>query len=464
MVDQYLWGEVDRISPEAPVPVVSISRDTCTLGGAGNVVNNLAAMNVKVAVASVIGTGKDAEVLVNMFQDLGVDASGLIQDPERPTTRKTRVIAGHQQLLRIDHETAKEITELQVQQLIHYVEKRIDYFSLVLISDYGKGVLPAALVRRVITLASQHNKITIVDPKGFDYSKYAGATIITPNKKEASLAAGMEITDDDSLQVAGEKLLHQVPVRNVLITCGKDGMALFQGHEPALHIASEAKQVFDVSGAGDTVVAILGAGLAAGLSVEDAASVANVAAGVVVGKLGTATLSPQELGSALLARREPFASKKLRSLSELAIDLTQARSKGKKIVMTNGCFDLLHVGHIKLLSESKRMGDILVVAIDDDESVRALKGGNRPVVCVHERVSIISALDCVDYVTVFAAADLAGAIAQIRPDILTKGSNYTIATISGSEIVEGYGGSVVLVPITEQTSSTQIIDQIKRGE
>ncbi|MBW2172426.1 MAG: D-glycero-beta-D-manno-heptose-7-phosphate kinase [Deltaproteobacteria bacterium] len=464
MIDEYLWGEVERISPEAPVPVVSVTRDTTTLGGAGNVVNNLVALGAKVSVASVIGAGESAEgtLLLKLFKDLGVDTSGLIQESTRPTTKKTRILAGHQHVLRIDRETNQEISGEHVDKLIRFVRERIDAFDVVLVSDYGKGLLTKDLLNQLIDVANQNEKTIIVDPKGLDFKKYAGATAITPNKREASLAAGTEIVDDVSLMTAGETLVQGVPVQKVLISCGKEGMVLFEHGNKPHKISAEALQVFDVSGAGDTVLAVLGLGLASGGSFKEAAVFANVAAGIVVGKVGTATVSREELERFLEFSTRGLAAKH-KTLPDLASTAERLRAEGKRIVMTNGCFDLLHVGHIRLLSESKNMGDVLIVAIDDDESVKTLKGEDRPVIRVQERLRIISALDSVDYVTLFSTEELEQVIEAIQPDILTKGSNYTTDTVLGREIVERSGGEVVLIPITESVSSSRIINQIKQG-
>jgi D-beta-D-heptose 7-phosphate kinase/D-beta-D-heptose 1-phosphate adenosyltransferase len=467
MIDEYLWGEVERISPEAPVQVVSVVRNSSTLGGAGNVVNNLVALGAKTSVAGVIGAREslDSGLLLKLFNDLGVDTTGLIQDPARSTTKKVRILAGHQHVLRIDRETKQEISQANVARLVQFVKERIHGFDVVLLSDYGKGLFTDTLLRQIIDLAKQNRETIIVDPKGLSFKKYAGATVITPNKREASLAAGIEIVDDVSLIAAGQKLLQDIPVQKVLMTCGKEGMVLFEDGKEPYWIAAEARQVFDVSGAGDTVLAVLGLGLASGEPEADfrqAAALANVAAGIVVGKVGTATVSREELQRAL----EPSVGglpAKQKTLSDLIPIAERLRAEGKTIVMTNGCFDLLHVGHIKLLSASKKMGDVLIVAIDDDESVKALKGEKRPIIGAQERLRIISALDSVDYVTLFSTKELEHVIEAVRPDILTKGSNYTTESVLGREIVERSGGRVVLIPITEEVSSTRIINQIKEG-
>jgi D-beta-D-heptose 7-phosphate kinase/D-beta-D-heptose 1-phosphate adenosyltransferase len=461
MIDEYVWGQVDRISPEAPVQVVSVLRDSTTLGGAGNVVNNLAALGAKVVVAGVIGSGANADAMISMCRSLGVNTSGLVQDPERPTTRKTRIIGGHQHVLRIDRETKQSISESQCKAIADFVADSIDTLDLVLISDYGKGLFTKSLLRKTIQVAKTSGKPVIVDPKGLDFTKYAGATAITPNKKEASLAAGIEIVDDKSLEAAGAKLLGETGVEKVLMTCGKDDMVLFEKGRKPYRISAEARQVFDVSGAGDTVLAVLGLGVASGSSFRQAAALANVAGRIVVGKVGTATVSAEELRKVFEPSEGVVASKQ-KTLTDLVPIVEQLRAEGKTIVLTNGCFDLLHVGHIKLFAASKKKGDVLIVAIDDDDSVCALKGEGRPIISEHERVRIISAMDTVDYVTVFATKDLEDMLEAIRPHVLTKGSNYSDKPVLGREIVEKLGGKVDLVPMEEAVSSSQVIDKIKK--
>jgi len=330
-----------------------------------------------------------------------------------------------------------------------------------LISDYGKGLITEALMARLIAAAQKHKKITIADPKGLDFSKYSGVSLITPNKKEAALASGIEVVDEKTLIEAGNKILQRVGIDKLLITCGKDGMVLFDRNKAPYKIRAETRQVYDVSGAGDTVLAVFGLSVASGISFEDGAVLANTSAGIVVGKVGTATVSRQELSSAL---KHDDISLKHKDLSELPVLIQDMKKKGKRLVMTNGCFDLLHAGHIMLFSASKKLGDVLIVAIDDDDSVRDLKGKGRPVISASERVRVISALDTVDYVVVFSSQELSKLIEIIRPDVLTKGSNYTSEEVFGRELVEQLGGRVVLIPVTEKISSTRIINNIRNSE
>ena len=458
MIDEYVWGSVDRISPEAPVQIVTVNREEYTLGGAGNVVNNLAALGAQVAVAGVIGTLEDGDRLMAMFTALGVDASGVIRDPVRPTTRKTRIIAAGQHVLRIDRETRSVIPDETYGKMEEFIRRKLPESNIMLISDYGKGVVTPSLVRTAARMADACGKIVIADPKGLDFSKYRGVSMLTPNRKEASLAAGVDITDDASLSRAAERILKTAGVRHLLVTRGKDGMVLFEEGAPPYAIPAETRQVYDVSGAGDTVISVFGLGVAAGLAFREAASLANTAAGIVVGKVGTATITPRELSAAL---KQDDISQKHKSPDEISQIASSLRRKGCRIVLTNGCFDLLHAGHIRLFSASKQMGDVLIVAIDDDMSVRRLKGHGRPVVAARERVRILSALDSVDYVVVFSTETLPQLIDAIRPDVLTKGSNYTSDTVLGREQVARMGGRVALVKVTENISSSEIIQNIR---
>jgi D-beta-D-heptose 7-phosphate kinase/D-beta-D-heptose 1-phosphate adenosyltransferase len=460
MIDEYLWGAVDRISPEAPVQVVSVDREELTLGGSGNVINNLVALGARVSAVGVTGTGPNGKCLMDELSRLGVGSEGIISEKNRPTTKKTRIIAAQQQVLRIDRETRDKLLKKTHNAIVKAAEKMISGVDVILISDYGKGLVSAELVSKLTGKARKHGKLTIVDPKGLDFSKYSGAHVITPNKKEASLAAGIEIIDDKSLFEAGRRLVKKTGVDKLLITCGKDGMVVFEAGRKPQKISTQARQVFDVSGAGDTVLAVLGLACAAELPFDQAVTLANIAAGIVVAKVGTATVSRKELADALQLASGDSPSKQisLKALSKLCSDL---RKKGKRIVLTNGCFDVLHVGHVKLLSASKHLGDVLIVAIDDDASVRRLKGPQRPVINENERLRIISALDSVDHVILFSSGELNKVIEAARPDVLTKGNDYTVSRVQGRKIVERHGGRVELIPITENISSTQVINNIK---
>lgn len=302
MIDEYLWGEVDRISPEAPVPIVSVKKETSTLGGAGNVINNLVAMGAAVSVVGTAGTGTTGRMMLEKFKELGVDTGGIIDEPDRPTTRKTRVIASNQQVLRIDRETKKEISLSTLERLISFINGVVCRVDLVIISDYDKGLVTRELVRQTVAIARAHGIPVLADPKGIDFTKYSQVSILTPNQKEAGLATGIDIKTDQDLIMAGTRIMALADLERLVVTCGKDGMMLFEQDKEPIRIASQARQVFDVSGAGDTVISILGLALAVGESFEQSAAIANAAAGIVVGKVGTATASPGELELALNKR------------------------------------------------------------------------------------------------------------------------------------------------------------------
>jgi len=462
MVDEYLWGNVDRISPEAPVQIVSVKEENSTLGGSGNVANNLIELGAKVSLAGVIGSDRYGRLLLAKLNKLGVNTDGIVKEPERPTTRKTRIIADNQQVLRIDRETKKDISRQTHDVILNYIESVISDVDLVLISDYGKGLITDALLSSLTSVIKKHKKISIADPKGRNFLKYSGVSLLTPNKKEAAIASGIEIVDESTLIKAGNRILKIVKIEKLLITCGKNGMVLFEHNKNPYYISAQARQVFDVSGAGDTVIAVLGLVVASGASFAKAAFIANAAAGIVVSKVGTSTVSKNELLLALSPVCDHASTKHI-SFSELPAVIQKLKADNKKIVLTNGCFDLLHSGHIMLLSASKKLGDVLVVAIDDDKSVSKLKGPGRPIIGEKERISILGALDSVDYVVVFSSKQLNKIIEIIRPDILTKGGNYIFEDVMGRELVERCGGRVALVPVTKNVSSSSIIDNIRKG-
>lgn len=462
MLDAYLWGDAERISPEAPVQVVSVTAEEHVLGGAGNVISNLAALGAKASAVGVIGSGSDAQLILDLLNGLGVHTNGVIQDPERPTTRKTRIIADHQHVLRFDKETKANIDPQIVNQISQAAVELIAETDLTLVSDYGKGVIGATLMKKLAAAAQKYGKLLIVDPKGLDFKKYAGASILTPNQKETALAAGIEIIDDQSLTKAARRLMKKTAIDKILVTRGKDGMVYFKGNAHPHRIGTRARQVFDVSGAGDTVLAFLGLGIAAGYSTKEAIALANTAAGIVVGKVGTATVNKTELAANLNLIPNPTLLKQ-KTVAELFGIAQKLHETGKRIVLTNGCFDLLHAGHIMFLSASKQLGDILVVAIDDDASVSKLKGPGRPIIKATERLRIISALDSVDYVVGFSSHQLNELIESLRPSILTKGSNFSADQVLGRDIVERFGGRVEIIPVTEGISASQIINDIKNS-
>jgi D-beta-D-heptose 7-phosphate kinase / D-beta-D-heptose 1-phosphate adenosyltransferase len=459
MLDEYLWGKTDRISPEAPVQVVDVLREDLRLGGAGNVANNLLALGCQVTVASVIGEDENGWALLKAFSRQGIDTTPVYQEPGRRTSRKTRVIASNQQIVRIDRETREPLSEQYAQQLTDWLQQNVSGFDVVLVSDYLKGVLTSAVLSAITTTAAIRKIPVLVDPKGTDYRKYRGATCLTPNRKEAEAASGVPIRDQESLRQAADTLMTLVELDNLLITRSEEGMSLFCGNGETVHIPTVAREVFDVTGAGDTVLALLACGLAGGLPLAEAARLANIAAGIAVAKLGTSTVTPAEIIDAVAAVHRDSDSK-IKNRDVLATIMESERIKGRQIVFTNGCFDLLHAGHVKYLQAARRLGDLLIMGLNSDASVRRLKGPKRPLIGEEERGHILAALDCIDYVCLFDEDTPLELITALKPHILVKGGDYTADGVVGKEIVEANGGRVELIPFVDGKSTTNIIEKI----
>jgi len=459
MLDEYLWGKAERISPEAPVQVVDVQSEDIRLGGAGNVVNNLVTLGCRVAVCSVIGSDDNGSLLQDIFTRMGVETAALFAEPTRRTGKKTRVIAANQQIVRIDRESRELITAESEEAIIAFLEREGSNFQVLVVSDYLKGVLTARVLQAIISIGRSKSIPVVVDPKGSDYSKYRGATIITPNRKEAEQAAGTPIVDDVSLLAAAATLLDKLQLAALLITRSEAGMSLFRADGATLHIPTVAREVYDVTGAGDTVLAVLSLGLASGMSLEDAAALANAAAGIAVGKLGTSTVSPAEI-LAEVASGHKDSDNKIKNLDVLEVIIAAEKSKGKIIVFTNGCFDLLHVGHVKYLQKARSCGDILVLGLNSDASIRRLKGKKRPLIGQDERAHILAALDCIDYVVIFDEDTPLRLISTLKPSVLVKGGDYTLDGVVGREVVEATGGRVELVSFVDGKSTTNIIEKI----
>ncbi|HMW34039.1 MAG TPA: D-glycero-beta-D-manno-heptose-7-phosphate kinase [bacterium] len=456
ILDKFIWGSVDRISPEAPVQVVNMRRETLALGGAANVAHNLAAIACDVTMLGVIGQDAHGAALKEALGQAGIHSSHVVTDTTRPTTTKTRVMAGSQHVVRIDNEVADAVSPDVENQIIASVKKIIGNVDAVIISDYQKGVLTDKVLLNTIQLARQAGVPSIVDPKRRDFSAYSGATIIKPNLKEAEAATGKKLTNADEVLKAGRSLVNQYQTDAVLITRGKDGMMLVEARTHT-SIAATAREVFDVTGAGDTVSAFLGMMLASKATLAEAAEVANLAAGVAVSRMGTVTVTREEV----LHQMEQSASgsRKILTAGEASVLIAGIRGK-KKIVFTNGCFDILHVGHITLLNQARALGDALVVGLNSDASVRRLKGEKRPIVSEQERAHILAALASVDYVVLFDEDTPLELIRQIQPDILVKGSDYTLDRVVGRAEVESYGGRVALVDLVVGFSTTNIVESI----
>ena len=459
MLDEYLWGKTGRISPEAPVPVVDISQDDLRLGGAGNVVNNLRALGCQVQVCSVLGDDADGRCLLSQLEQTGVDVAGALFDVDRKTSRKTRILASNQQMMRIDRESRQPLSGEIEKQLIDEIVARITHVDVVFLSDYGKGVLTDLVLSRVIQAGRSQGVPVVVDPKGTDYCRYRGATLLTPNRSEASEASGIRIEDNSSLAAAGKKLLELADLDALVLTRSEEGMSLFFRRGDQIDLPTRAQEVFDVSGAGDTVLALVGIGLAAKLSLKQAATVANIAAGIVVGKVGTSTVSSREIMQAVLQNGLPEESK-IQTSQTLADILSHARKYGKRVVFTNGCFDLLHAGHVSYLQRARELGDILVVGLNTDQSVQRLKGPTRPLVNEDDRAFVIAALACVSYVVLFDEDTPLELIKELRPDVLVKGADYTLDNVVGRREVESWGGAVELIEFIHGRSTTGIVERI----
>lgn len=457
MIDHYLWGGCERISPEAPVQVVDIARETTVLGGAGNVINNLITLGARVSVAGVIGDDENGEELRAMLGTIGVNSEGLIKQPNRKTSKKSRIIASNQQILRYDKESKESIEVTSEKAIIAYVTNVIDACDIVILSDYGKGVITDAVALGVITVAKSAGKKVLVDPKGKDYRKYSGAYLLTPNKKEASEATGIVINDESSLKKALLNLKERCNLECSMITLSEDGIAIY---DTSMRLfPTVAKEVFDVTGAGDTVIASLSFALSCGYTIDEAAPFANHAAAVVVGKIGSATVTLSEIEEYESSLHQSTSEMHIKSKEEIYTLAKRLKKEGKKVVFTNGCFDILHVGHVKYLQEAKSYGDVLIVGLNSDSSVRELKGPTRPVNLEEDRAYILAALESVDYVVLFSEETPHELIKNIEPDILVKGGDYEGKSVVGAEFAK----ELRLVQFVDGKSTTATITRINEG-
>ncbi len=455
MIDHYLWGSAERISPEAPVQIVDIAKESSVLGGAGNVINNLISLGATVNVASVLGDDVIAKELSIMLKSIGVKTEGLVTEVGRKTSKKSRVIAANQQILRYDKESKETISETSAEKILKAIEKDLFVTDMIILSDYGKGVISEALAQAVIKLAKEQNVRVLVDPKGTDYSKYRGAHMLTPNKKEASEATQIEIVDDASLEKALLSLKEQCDLERSMITLSEDGIAIYDGE--VKRFPTVAQEVFDVTGAGDTVIASIAFGLSAGLSIEETARFSNLAAGVVVGKIGSATVTLDEIEIYESKLHQSNSDAHIKSFEEIDRIVKRAKEHNQRVVFTNGCFDILHVGHVKYLQEAKSFGDILIVGLNSDASVRELKGPTRPVNIEDDRAYILAALDAVDYVVKFSDDTPYDLIKMIAPDVLVKGGDYEGKKVVGTEFAK----ILKLVDFVDGKSTTQTIERIQ---
>ncbi|MFZ0795578.1 MAG: bifunctional D-glycero-beta-D-manno-heptose-7-phosphate kinase/D-glycero-beta-D-manno-heptose 1-phosphate adenylyltransferase HldE [Candidatus Korobacteraceae bacterium] len=455
MLDQYVWGEVERISPEAPVPVLRATLREEKPGGAANVAMNLAGLGARVTLVGFGGGDREQESLESHLADAGIEPL-LTAVPDAATTTKLRILSGHQQMMRLDSEAAPAFSEDDYRRLLEQAAAAMGDAAVVVLSDYAKGVLTEAVCQTLIRKARQRNIPVLVDPKNQGFARYRGAKAICPNLKELAAATGEAATDLRRLLDAGQELLSPLDVECMAVTLGEKGIAVLQ-RDSRFHAPAVVREVYDVSGAGDTVIAVLALAMACGVAIETAVQLANVAAGVVVSKVGTVPIQREELLGALSAEISLRMEEKVLRLDSLLSRVTRWRSAGQRIVFTNGCFDLLHVGHIRLLEEARRKGDRLIVGLNSDDSVRRLKGPLRPVVGESERAQVLAALSAVDAVVVFHDDTPLRLIEAIRPDVLVKGGDYTEDAVVGAREVRAWGGRVELIPLAGNISTTRLI-------
>jgi D-beta-D-heptose 7-phosphate kinase/D-beta-D-heptose 1-phosphate adenosyltransferase len=453
MLDQYWFGPTSRISPEAPVPVVNVSGEEARAGGAANVAVNLASLGAHATIVGLIGDDVNGQHLGDMLEQYGIDVDVGISKT-RPTITKLRVLSRNQQLIRLDTEDVFEAADAE--SLAAILDRRVPAADVCVLSDYAKGTL--ARVPEIIALCRKHDVPVLVDPKGRDFTRYRGASILTPNLAEFEAVVGRTRSDEQIVD-RGQALCDELDLGGLVVTLSERGMvAIVDGQEPVFQPA-RVREVFDVTGAGDTVIATLAAGIAAGRSLADAAALANLAAGIVVRKIGVATATASEIRLAL--HEQGLGGRGLLSPDEAPLVAAEARARGERIVMTNGCFDILHTGHVAYLEEAKMLGNRLIVAVNDDASVARLKGADRPVNPLEDRMAVLAGLASVDWVVPFAEDTPAELIGRVVPDVLVKGGDYQPDEIAGADVVRANGGSVEVLTFREGRSTTSIIEALK---
>ncbi len=461
MLDRFMYGHVERISPEAPIPVMRYAREISMLGGAGNVVRNLVSLKQRCDLIAVVGADPAGFEIAKQLSHDDVITPHLLTDKERPTTIKTRFIAGIQQVLRCDVERSENISPAIEEQVTVRLRLAIPQVSAVILSDYAKGVLTPGIIATCIELGKQHGKPVVIDPKGRDYTRYAGATVVTPNRKELAEASGRDIKTIEDAVKASRDLIETYSFGAVLAKLGGDGVCLVMTGKEPLHIKANAREVFDVSGAGDTVIAGFVTAIAAGMSMEEAACLANEAGSIVVSKVGTATVTIDELIDALRQIEDRDMNEKVLSLNK-AIEVAERwRRQGLKVGFTNGCFDLIHPGHISILTQSRKNCDRLIVGLNSDASVGRLKGSERPIQNEKARATVLATLNPVDLVVIFNEDTPLELIKALRPNVLVKGADYTIDKVVGAPEVQSWGGRVVLANLVEGQSTTNTVNKLK---
>ncbi len=457
MLDRFIRGKILRISPEAPIPVLHIEDEVAILGGAGNVVRNLEALGAFVTFISVVGKDKDGDHIQNLLKDLPKVRASLLVNEGRITTTKTRFIAGNQQVLRTDSEQTLPLEAPLEDELVRQIKDQISSHDLVILSDYAKGLFSPQGLQSIILEARTQKKPILVDPKGRDYSRYKGATLLTPNHHELASVMTTPPETEEDLVNAAKDVMETCNIEAMIITRGEKGMTLVKASGLIEHLSTKALEVFDVSGAGDTVIATLAVSLAAGATFSNAISLANTAAGLVVAKVGTAVVHTQELIEALHSQETHAHEEKILTKNKAEEHIQKWKRLGQRVVFTNGCFDLLHPGHIFLLKEAKKRGDRLIVGLNTDKSIKRLKGETRPVQQEAARAFVLSSLECIDLVVLFDEDTPLELIKTLRPDVLVKGSDYTVDQVVGASFVQSYGGKVHLVDLVDGQSTTSLI-------
>jgi len=456
MIDHYLWGSCNRISPEAPVQVVSVEKESSVLGGAGNVITNLLSLGSDVSIFSVVGDDENGKEMKRLLSKASVKSINIFNETGRRTTKKSRIISSNQQVIRYDDETTENILLSSQFHLLEALKKELFSYDLIILSDYGKGVLTPNLTKDIISLAKDFNKPILVDPKGVDYSKYRGATLLTPNKQEASIATNISIVDQNSLTIAVKNLKDELQLDYSIVTLSEDGIALLDDEMEL--IPTVAREVFDVTGAGDTVIASLGVALSSGFSIKEACEFANKAAALVVAKVGSATVTLNEVEEYEHSLNQGQSESKIKDFEQIGRIAKRLRAQGRKIIFTNGCFDILHRGHATYLQKAKELGDILILGLNSDESIKRLKGEDRPINNLEDRAFLIGALESIDFVVPFTEDTPYELIKLIEPNILVKGADYEGKKVVGSDIAD----EVQLIEFVAGKSTTNLIEKINK--
>lgn len=457
MVDKYICGQVSRISPEAPVPVLQVESRLSKLGGAGNVINNIISLGASVRVLGGIGKDYEGESIIEEFKKKGIDTRHIRQYLEIQTISKTRLISRNHQLLRYDEEEIRDMPQEYMKYLEQNKKFIFEDIHVVVISDYGKGAVTMELAQFLITAAIDLGIPVVVDPKGKDYNKYKGASVCTPNVKELGDVIGKILKTEEDEEIAGKQIRECVQLSNLLLTRSEKGILLFDSMNNKKDFPAVSKDVVDVTGAGDTVVSVVALMMVVGFSMEECCEIANIAASIVCSKFGAATLSLNELIGEIL----DIGSFKNINVKTAKYILTNLKENGKRIVFTNGCFDMLHAGHLASFVQAKAYGDILVVAVNSDESVKRLKGENRPIINESDRIAMLCALECVDYVILMEEDTPIKMIQELRPDVTVKGNDWAQKYLPEKQVVESYGGCVQFVDLCGESSTTNIIRKIR---